>query len=118
MPMPATILVADDELFIVEFVATVLEDEGYRVERAYNGREALTRLAHGGCDLLITDNMMPHLSGLQLIAHLRAEPRLDLPVILMSAATPQLPSPPTVFLPKPFDLDDLLARVAALLGRG
>lgn len=116
MPMPATILVVDDELYIVEFVATVLEDEGYRVERAYNGREALARLARGGCDLLITDNMMPHLSGLQLINRLRAEPTLDLPVILMSAVTPQSPIPPTVFLPKPFGLDDLLARVEALLG--
>ena len=113
--MPATILVADDEIFIVEFVTTLLEDEGYNVVRAFNGREALARLEHGGCDLLITDNMMPHLSGLQLIDHLRADPALDIPVILMSAALPSLPPPPTVFLPKPFDLDELLQQVAALL---
>lgn len=115
--MPATILVADDEIFIVEFVTTLLEDEGYNVVRAFNGREALALLERGGCDLLITDNMMPHLSGLQLIAHLRANPAIDVPVVLMSAAIPIVPPPPTVFLPKPFDLDDLLRRVAALLSR-
>lgn len=113
--MPATILVADDELFIVEFVATVLEDEGYTVCRAYNGRDALAQIERGGCDLLITDNMMPHLSGTQLIARLRANPELDLPIILMSAVAPRPTAPLVAFLAKPFDLDDLLARVEMLL---
>lgn len=115
--MPATILVADDELFIVDLVATVLEDEGYIIRRAYNGRDALAQIERGGCDLLITDNMMPHLSGIQLIAHLRANPALAVPIILMSADTAHPPPAPVIFLPKPFDLDDLLARVEMLVAR-
>ncbi len=111
--MPATILVADDELFIVDLVATVLEDEGYSIRRAYNGRDALAQIERGGCDLLITDNMMPHLSGIQLIAN----PALAVPIILMSADTAHPPPAPVVFLPKPFDLDDLLARVEMLVAR-
>ena len=116
--MPATILVADDESFIVDLLAEVLEDEGHRVVRAYNGAEARERVERDRPDLILTDNMMPRLSGLELIAWLHGRPDLAVPVILMSAVTPiPAPPPPTHFLPKPFDLEDVLARVAQLLAR-
>jgi len=114
--MGQTILVADDETFIVDIVATILEDEGHIVLRAYDGCEALARIEDHGCDLLITDNMMPRLSGSELIAYLFEHPALTVPTILMSAVYPAIaPPPPTLFLPKPFDLDNLLSLVEHLL---
>jgi DNA-binding NtrC family response regulator len=113
--MSATILVADDDAPIVEIVAAVLEDEGHTVLRAYDGAEALMHLDRDGLDLLVTDNMMPRLSGVELIAHLHAHPRLAVPVILMSAVTPVRMPPTVTFLPKPFDLDRLTSLVDHLL---
>ncbi len=114
--MGQRILVADDEPFIVDIVATVLEDEGHTVLRAYDGSQALARIENGGCDLLITDNMMPRLSGLELIRRLHEQPQLTIPTILMSAVHPDiLPPAPTFFLPKPFDLEHLLSLVERLL---
>ncbi len=116
--MVATILVADDEAPIAELLADLLEEVGYRVLLAYNGADALALIEREHPDLLLTDNMMPRLSGLQLIAHLHDHPALALPVILMSAVTPEpTPPPPVAFMPKPFDLDQMLALVAEFLPR-
>ena len=113
--MLATILVVDDEPHILDMVALFLELEGYAVRRATDGAAALILLAGGGIDLLVTDNMLPKLSGVALVAHLHAHPALAVPVILMSAVRP-VPVPPRVaFLPKPFDLDTLLATVRTAL---
>lgn len=114
--MSATILIADDEPTITELLTLILEDAGYTVVRAYDGRQALDRIERDSLDLLITDNMMPRLSGLELIARMWEQPALAVPTILMSAVRPPHPLPtPVVFLPKPFDLDHLLATVASLL---
>jgi CheY-like chemotaxis protein len=113
--MPATILVADDESPIVEIVAAILEDEGRTVMRAYDGAQALSIIQRGGIDLLITDNMMPHLSGVELIDYLHDHPDVAVPVILMSAVTPVQMPPYTMFLPKPFDIDHLASLVAELV---
>lgn len=113
--MAATILVADDEEPIVEIVAAVLALEGYTVLRAYDGAAALAILLEGQVDLLVTDNMMPHLSGVELIAHLHGHPGIAVPVILMSAVTPVLMPPRVTFMPKPFDIDRLIALVERLL---
>lgn len=114
--MAGTILVADDEVDIADTIAEMLEGEGYAVLLARDGGEALALLERGAADLLLTDHMMPHLTGLELIAYLHRHPDIAVPVILMSAVTPlPLPPPPAAFLPKPFDLDELLDLVAALL---
>ncbi len=112
--MAATILVADDEIPIAELLADLLEEVGYRVILAYNGADALTILERERPDLLVTDNMMPRLSGMQLIAHLQRHATRAIPVILMSAVRPE-PHPPVPFIPKPFDLDHMLDLVAELL---
>jgi len=114
--MGQTILVADDEPFIVDVVALVLEDEGHTILRAYDGSQALARIENGGCDLLITDHMMPRMNGLELIRRLHEQPHLTIPTILMSAVHPAIPPPaPTLFLAKPFDLEHLLSMVERLL---
>lgn len=115
--MPALIIVADDNSTIRELLAEVLEGEGYRVLPACDGAEALALIERERPDLLLTDNMMPHLSGRGLIAQLRARPIPALPVILMSAAPLGTIAPPTRCLAKPFGLDQLLALVASLLSR-
>lgn len=110
------ILIADDEPQIRNLLRELLSDEGYTVMTVTNGADALTQALAARPDLLITDNMMPRLSGLGLIARLRSIPALAIPVILMSANPPRpMPLPPTVFIAKPFDLDRLLILVAALL---
>ena len=113
--MPATILVVEDEALILDMVTLALELEGYAVLRATNGAAPLALLEGGGIDLLLTDELMPGLRGLELIAHLRAHPDLAMPVILMSAIRPGPIPPGVAFLPKPFDIDRFLALVAGLL---
>jgi CheY-like chemotaxis protein len=114
--MVATILVADDEVYFTDIVAAVLEGQGHAVRRAYDGAAALTILQRGGLDLLIADQMMPRLSGLELVAYQQEHPAAAGAVLLMSVARPA-PLPPAVaFLPKPFDLGDLLALVDRQLG--
>jgi len=112
--MAATILIVDDEEFIVDLLATLLEDEGYRVLRAFNGIEALRYLEQERPALLLTDNMMPEMTGLELVHHLHANPHLAVPMIMMSAVTLTPPPPPSIaFVRKPFDLDQLLMTIKA-----
>lgn len=113
--MARTILIVDDDVAIVDVLAETLEGEGYRVLRAGDGLAALAMLNGVLPDLLLTDNMMPRMSGVELIAYLHERPALAVPVILMSAAVPVAIPPRTTFLPKPFSLDTLLALVAERL---
>src|SRR5215207_9471346 len=113
--MGATILVADDEPAIRDLLAVLLEAAGHRVLRAADGEEALALLVGARPDLLITDHAMPGPTGLDLIDYLRAHPALAVPVILLSATARGPARAPTVLLAKPFDVDQLLGAVAALL---
>lgn len=113
--MPATILVTDDEVSIVELLADLLEEAGYRVVSAYNGADALRLIEREPPALLLTDNMMPRLSGLQLIDRLQDDGAPPFPIILMSAVNPDRLPPLISFVPKPFDLDQLLALIATHL---
>ena len=63
MRIVQTILVVDDEFGVVEVLTAALEDEGYRVMAAANGRHGLERLAENRPDLVIVDFMMPILDG-------------------------------------------------------
>ena len=114
--MVNTILVADDETLIAALLTDLFEATGYRVLVAHNGVDALALAESARPDLLLTDNMMPYLSGMQLIDRLRASEDCTPPIILMSAVRPEpLPTAPVAFIPKPFDLDRMLALVADLL---
>ena len=115
--MTKTILIADDEEFIVDLLATLLEDEGYLVLRAYDGEQALTSARHDDPNLIITDIMMPRMSGTELAQHLRAQEDGDAqtPIILMSAVSNTATIPNTVYLPKPFDIDHVLHLVNLLI---
>ena len=114
----STIVVVDDELDIAEALEALLEDEGYRVFTASNGREGLELVRRMDPDLVLVDMMMPVMGGLEMVARLgEATPRGPA-VVMMSAARPQLDPderPWDVFLPKPFSAKVLLDTVQRLL---
>ena len=115
--MTRTILIVDDEEFIVDLLATLLGDEQYRVIRAYDGEQALQAVEREHPDLVITDVMMPKLTGTELVQRLRAGELAHsvIPIILMSAVHKPPALPDTHYLAKPFDIDRVLALVEKLL---
>jgi CheY-like chemotaxis protein len=115
-----TILVVDDEFGAVEVVTAALEDEGYRVLSAANGRLGLERLANNTVDLAIVDYMMPLMDGIQMAQAMRESPtRRGVPIIMVSAVgEAQLRGKfegYQAFLRKPFRIATLLDTVRRLL---
>lgn len=118
----ARILVVEDETRIANLVCDNLEDEGYRVMLATDGEAALRAAHAGGIDLILLDVMLPHVDGFEICRRLRAEGDRT-PILFVTAR--DLP-PDRVhglmvggddYLVKPFQLDELLARVHAILRR-
>ncbi|HET8728165.1 MAG TPA: response regulator [Alphaproteobacteria bacterium] len=112
-----TILVVDDEFGIAEVLVTALEDEGYRVFVAANGRQGLERLGEITPDLVILDFMMPLMDGIAMARAMRADPaNAGIPVIMMSsvpeASVRERFDGYAAFLRKPFLISDLLDLVA------
>lgn len=101
------VLVIDDEPPIVELLAVLFEEEGFIVLSAYDGAEGLRLAEERQPDLVISDVSMPRLSGIDLVRRLRDDGR-EVPVILMSAVVRHVPADGVVFVPKPFDLDEML----------
>lgn len=110
-PGALPVLIVDDEPGILAMLRDVLEDAGFAVLTAHDGKAALALLAHTAVALVLTDLMMPQVTGLQLAEQMRSDPRTAaIPVLVMSAALP--PHIADVFaaaLPKPFLLDELMA---------
>jgi len=107
-----TILVADDEFDILTVWRLLLERHGYTVLTASNGAVALEQIRRTRPDIIVSDCMMPVMSGLQLCAALYADPELrTIPVILCSAAAdiPVQPNPFIAYARKPIAFDALLA---------
>jgi CheY-like chemotaxis protein len=116
--MERIILVAEDEEAIAGLLRALLEDEGFRVIVATDGRAALDILAAQRPDLVLSDVMMPRLDGRALARAMFADPSYRaIPLVLLSAAGREQAQgvPHAAFLPKPFDLDALLATIARLL---
>ena len=108
--MMNTILVVDDDIHIAALVAALLEDEGYGVRCAFDGWEALAEIDREPPDLVVSDVMMPRLDGVSLIEQIRNR-GLGTPVVLMSAIYADVDLPGVRFVPKPFDIDYILAVV-------
>jgi len=113
--MSSLIVIAEDDDDIRAILTEVLEDEGYRVLDASDGTAALDLVERAQPDLLLTDNMMPSLRGVDLIALIYARPGQTLPIILLSAVPPGPVPTPARYLAKPFDLTQLLGLVHSLL---
>jgi CheY-like chemotaxis protein len=117
-----TILVVDDELGAIEVVATALEDEGYRVLSAANGRHGLQKLGEGQVDLAVIDFMMPLLDGAAMGRTMKETPALgNIPIIMMSAVGESLVRDRfagyTAFLRKPFRISTLIEVVNRVLNK-
>ena len=114
----AGVLVVDDEPEIVQFVRGVLEDEGFAVATAANGREAVAIAAKERPGLVVLDMMLPRLDGDGVAAELR---RMygDVPILLITADGRAEEKARRVgafdYLPKPFDVDRLVAIVRSKL---
>jgi two-component system, OmpR family, response regulator VicR len=119
-----TILLVDDEHAILDALSGILEDEGFRVVTAGNGREALARMEEGAPDVALVDVMMPVMDGRELLREVQADPRWrDIPVVLMSAVPRSIlerdaPLVCAGFFQKPFDLWQLIDRLRELAGPG
>ena len=112
----ARILVIDDDAAIRDSLRDVLEDAGYEVTLARDGREALARMSPRP-SLLLVDLMMPELDGWELIDELqRTAPLADIPVCVLTAIASHAPPKANAVLQKPIDLDTLLDTVARLVG--
>jgi two-component system response regulator MprA len=117
------ILVVDDEPAVLDAVDRALRLEGYDTELAADGREALDALAAGAPDALVLDLLMPRIDGLEVCRRLRAA-RDRTPVLVLTARAAVsdrvrgLDAGADDYLVKPFALEELLARLRALLRRG
>ena len=120
--MKSRILVIDDDMNITSFLKRALSYEGYSVETAASGAEGLTRALTEPPDLVVLDVMMPGLDGYEVAKRLRAGgPQAILMLTARDAVADRvqgLDSGADDYLVKPFALEELLARVRALLRRG
>lgn len=122
--MPLKILVVDDDLGTRLSISDYLELSGYSVIMADDGQEALSIVEKNHPDLMVTDIVMPRMNGYELVRRVRqqAEFRL-LPVILLTARTKTqerilgYQSGCDLYLPKPFELEELAAAIRNLLER-
>ncbi|WP_219265657.1 response regulator transcription factor [Pseudomonas sp. Xaverov 259] len=116
-----TILVVDDEYLIADILSFALEDEGFMVVTASNGRKGLEVLDRERPALIITDFMMPVMDGLEFATAVRALPN-QLPIILMSGAQAHIGMQRSdlfdAVVAKPFNIDLIIAEVKKLLAYG
>ncbi len=115
------ILVVDDEPFITDLLSAALRFEGFTVEVAGSGREALAMASPGRHDLVMLDVMMPDLEGTEVCRRLR-QSGVDVPVVFLTArdATEDKVAGLGMaddYVTKPFSLEELVARVRAVLRR-
>ena len=116
------ILIVDDEYSLLQQLQQILESQRYIVETAMDGEEALDKLFETPFDLIILDIMMPKIDGLTVLEQAR-EAGIDTPVLILTAKgdvedrVKGLDIGADDYLSKPFSLDELLARVRALLRR-
>lgn len=114
-----TIAVIEDDTYIGGLLEETLTQEGYHILRAYSGTEALLLLEKRRPDLILLDLMLPGLSGEELLPYLK-----DIPVIVLSAKAgiddkvKLLTEGAVDYLTKPFDIRELLARIAVQLRKG
>jgi len=117
----STVLVVDDEKNIVQLAKLYLSSEGYSVESAYNGIEALEKVKTRKPDLVVLDLMMPEMDGWDVCRRLRQES--DIPIIILTARGDDvdkiigLELGADDYVTKPFNPRELVARVKAVLRR-
>lgn len=122
--MTERILVVDDDPDILQFVQMNLELDGFEVDLAGGGREALEKASASPPDLMLLDVMMPEIDGLTVLRRMRSDPpTANIPVIVLTARSlaedrvKGLDLGADDYITKPFDLEELIARIRTVLRR-
>ncbi len=120
--MPATILVVDDDPVILQLLQVNFEMEGFTVLTAADGQEGVERTRSDRPDIVVSDVMMPRMSGLELVSALKGDPdTAGIPVLLLTAKAQQadvatgLEQGADDYVTKPFEPLELVDRVNRLL---
>jgi two-component system phosphate regulon response regulator PhoB len=122
--MRPVVLVVEDETALQQVLAYNLERAGFAVEQAFDADEALTLISERTPDLIVLDWMLPYMSGLELCRQLRRKAATaNLPMIMLTARTEEpdrlrgLDTGADDYITKPFSIDELVARMRAVLRR-
>lgn len=122
--MKPVVLIVEDEAPLVTMLRYNLEREGFAVDEAANGEEALLRIAERRPDAVLLDWMLPHVSGLEVCRQIRRAPSTrSVPVIMLTARGEEgdrirgLDSGADDYVVKPFSLNELIARLRAVIRR-
>ncbi|MDN6626873.1 MAG: response regulator transcription factor [Pisciglobus halotolerans] len=115
------ILVVDDDKEIVDLLGIYIQNEGYELEKAYNGKDAVTKVNTQDIDLVVLDVMMPQMDGIETIKEIRKDSQL--PILMLSAKTTDvdkikgLVTGADDYVVKPFNPLEVMARIKSLLRR-
>jgi len=116
------VLVVEDEVKVSNFIMRGLEEEGYTVEAAEDGKKGLELIRSKAYDIVLLDLMIPELDGLEVLKEMRRD-EIETPVLIITAKSTKedvikgLDTGSDDYLTKPFSFDELLARIRALLRR-
>ncbi len=115
------ILVVDDEPYITDVVSAALRFEGWSIDEAATGEQSLDKARHGHFDLIVLDVMLPDIEGFEVCRRLRFE-EIDTPVLFLTARDTTEDKLAGLahgddYVTKPFSLDELVARIRAVLRR-
>ena len=118
------ILIADDEMDLVETVRFPLEVEGYHVLVSYNGEDALDQARKENPDLVLLDLMLPKLDGYEVCRRLKCDDRCKhIPILMLTAKFQEkdkalgMETGANEYITKPFDIRDLLKKVKVYLNQ-
>jgi CheY-like chemotaxis protein len=115
------VLVVEDDQSLRVVIRMILENAGYEVSEARNGRAALESIETGRPDVILADMRMPIMNGVELVNHLRSDAKTaSIPVVLMSGLLTDSDgsSVADAIVAKPFEPVDLLEAITRLLGAG
>ncbi len=116
-----TILICEDEEIMLTALAFRIRRQGFEVITAEDGREAMKKIEEYNPDIIVTDIMMPHLSGIQLLETMRGEMNSEVPIIIISALEKEETILETFrkgandFIAKPFKPNELILRIKKII---
>ncbi len=118
------LLLAEDDELLAALLTFRLNKGGYEVQRSIDGKQVKEYLSKNTPDIIVSDIMMPYFSGMELIAHVRNELKLQVPIIIISSAGNEenvlnaFELGANDFVSKPVSPSELLVRVARELNKG